>query len=67
MDGDKRIDTVMPDGTDVYVLGQTSVMHGVDHEPGRRTMFLHFEIDPSHHAELIRKSLDRYGSYAVHV
>ena len=65
MDGDKKIYTRMPEDTDVYVLGHTSTTHGVDDEPGRETMFLHFEIDPTENLELLEKSYKKYKDYAI--
>jgi hypothetical protein len=60
-----KIYTEMPDDTDVYVLGHTSTLHGVDYEPGRVTIFTHFEIDPILHKQLITRSLQKYGKYAI--
>lgn len=62
---DTRVYADMPEDTDVYVLGQTCTNHGVSYEPGRRTMFLHFEIDPGPHQDLLKHSLDRYGDRAI--
>jgi hypothetical protein len=63
--GDQKIYADMPDDTDVYVLGQTCTNHGVSYEPGRRTMFLHFEIDPIPHQLLLERSLEKYGDRAI--
>ena len=63
--GENRIFANMPDDTDVYVLGQTCTNHGVSAEPGRRTMFLHFEIADVPHRSLLERSLDRYGDRAI--
>lgn len=65
MDGNKKIHTIMPTDTDVYVLGHTSTVHGVESEPGRQTMFLHFEIDKEKHLELLEKSYKKYKNYAI--
>lgn len=65
MDGDTKIYTVMPYETDVYILGHTSTYHGVDEEPGRETLFLHIEIDPIKHEELVMRSYDKYKDYAI--
>ena len=65
MDGDKKVYTRMPEDTDVYVLGHTSTVHGVDEEPGRETMFLHFEIDATEHLKLLEKSYNKYKDYAI--
>ena len=61
----KKFYTEMPEETDVYVLGHTSTLHGVDFEPGRVTVFTHFEIDPVLHKQLIERSLLKYGKYAI--
>jgi hypothetical protein len=61
----ERVYTEMPDDTDVYVLGHTNTMHGVDYEPGRVTIFTHFEVDPVEHKKLIDRSLDKYKKYAI--
>lgn len=61
----KKIYTELPEETDTYVLGHTTTIHGVDFEPGRRTMFLHFEIDPDKNIALLEKSFDKYGKYAI--
>ncbi len=63
---DVKIYCEMPDDTDVYVLGHTSTMHGVDQDEDRLTFFLHFEIDPERHQSLIEKSLVKYSKYAIY-
>jgi len=55
----------LPDDTDTHVLGATNCLHGVDLEPGRKSMHIHLEIDEQRHTELLRISLARYGSYAI--
>ena len=62
----EKIYTHMPEDTDVYVLGHTSTLHGVDYEPGRVTIFTHFEIDPIFHKQLVERSLKKYGQYAIY-
>ena len=61
----KKIYVTMPEDTDVYVLGHTSTIHGVDDEPGRATLFTHFEIDIEKHNSIIERSLFKYKDYAV--
>lgn len=65
MNKEKKIYTVMPDDTDVYVLGHTCTVHGVDKEDGRKTIFLHFEIDQDKHFSLLKKSVEKYNKFAV--
>jgi hypothetical protein len=65
VNNEKKIYTVMPDDTDVYVLGHTCTMHGVDQEEGRKTLFLHFEIDPSRHFSLLKRSIEKYSKFAI--
>lgn len=60
-----KVHTIMPDDTDVYVLGHTSTLHGVEHEEGRVTMFLHFETDTDKHQELLGRSIEKYSKYAI--
>jgi hypothetical protein len=55
----------MPDDTDVYVLGHTSTLHGVDDDDDRWTIFTHFEIDSEKHKTLLEKSLTKYSNYAI--
>jgi len=62
---DKKIYCDMPDDTDVYVLGHTSTLHGVDDDDDRWTIFTHFEIDSSRHDELLAKSFNKYKKYAI--
>ena len=55
----------IPDSTDTYVLGHTNVLHGVDQDTDRITIFTHFEIDSVRHQQLLEKSIQKYGEYAV--
>ncbi len=55
----------MPEDTDVYVLGHTSTMHGVEDDTDRWTIFTHFEIDSVRHNELLSRSLQKYKEYAI--
>lgn len=66
VDGDKRIYCDMPEDTDVYVLGHTSTLHGVENDENRFTLFTHFEIDPDKHKALLDRSLKKYGSRAIY-
>lgn len=61
----EKIYCEMPEDTDVYVLGHTSTMHGVDDDDDRWTIFTHFEIDELRHKELLQKSLTKYSKYAI--
>lgn len=65
MSGNKKIYAEMPNDTDVYVLGQTNCKHGVEFEPGRKTMYFHCFIDPKSHVELINRSWEKYHDYAI--
>ena len=62
----KKIYCTMPDDTDVYVLRHTDGWHGTEEDLDRQTMFLHIEVDPEKHQELLAKSLTKYGKYAVY-
>lgn len=55
----------LPNETDVYVLGQTNCIHGVDNELGRKSLYLHGYIDKIKHDNLIKKSWNKYQNYAV--
>ena len=60
-----KIYTTLPEETDVYVLRHTDGIHGVDFEPGRQTMFFHFEIDQASHNKLLAASYNKYKQYAI--
>jgi hypothetical protein len=62
---DEKIYCDVPDDTDVYVLGHTSTLHGVDDDDDRWTIFTHFEIDSEKHKTLLEKSLTKYSNYAI--
>lgn len=62
---EEKIYCDMPIDTDVYVLGHTSTMHGVEDDENRWTIFTHFEIDGVKHKELLQKSLTKYSEYAI--
>lgn len=55
----------IPDSTDTYVLGHTNVLHGVEEDQDRITIFTHFEIDSAKHKQLLEKSIQKYSEYAV--
>ena len=55
----------LPDSTDVYVLGQTTCLHGVESEPGRQTMYLQFYIDPVKHLEILERSYNKYKEFVI--
>lgn len=63
--GGEKIYVNMPNETDVYVLGQTNCMHGVEDEPGRSTMYFHFFVDPVAHKNLLERSFEKYKDYAI--
>jgi hypothetical protein len=62
---DKRWYPSMPEDTDVYLIGHTTTYHGVEQETDRRTMFLHFEIEPEEHKKLVDRSLLKYKDYII--
>jgi hypothetical protein len=64
-DGEK-IHCTMPEETDVYVLGHTDGWHGTEKDTDRQTLFLHIEVDPEKHQELLKRSLAKYGKYAIY-
>lgn len=55
----------MPDDTDTYVLRHTGTIHGVDFEPGRQVLFLHFEINAEEHIKLLEQSFNKYKEYTI--
>jgi hypothetical protein len=55
----------MPEETDVYVLGHTSTIHGVEEDSERLTFFMHLEIDADKHQEILQRSLNKYKEYAI--
>jgi len=55
----------LPEDTDVYVLGQTTCLHGVEEEPGRRTMYIQMFIEPNKHLEILNRSYKLYKDYAI--
>jgi len=61
----KKVYPVLPEETDTYVLGHTNMPHGVEYEPGRNTMFMHFEIDATKHLEMLSRSYKKYKDYAI--
>jgi len=65
MNKDSKIYCNMPDDTDVYVLGHTSTLHGVEDELGRKTIFVHIEIDKDKHNEILMRSVEKYKQYAI--
>ena len=65
MHNEEKIYCEIPDDTDVYVLGHTSTLHGVDDDEDRWTIFTHFEIDELKHKELLQKSLTKYAEYVI--
>ncbi len=63
---DEKIYTTIPDDTDTFVLNSTTLLHGVDAEPGRKLIYMHFEIDTSANEKLIQSSLEKYSDYAIY-
>lgn len=55
----------MPYETDVYVLGQTNCLHGVDSEIGRQTLYLHGYINSEKHSTMLKKSWNKYHQFAI--
>ena len=66
MYNDEKIYTTIPEDTDTFVHNNTSLMHGVDDEPGRKLLYMHFEIDPNQHQKLLQISLEKYKDYAIY-
>ena len=62
----EKIYCTMPEETDVYVLRHTDGWHGTEEDVNRQLLFLHIEVDPEKHQELLKRSLDKYGKYAVY-
>ena len=62
----EKIYTTIPDDTDTFVLNSTTLLHGVDAEPGRKLLYMHFEIDTSANEKLIQSSLEKYSDYAIY-
>ncbi len=65
MNNSNKIYCNMPNDTDVYVLGHTSTLHGVNDEIGRETIFVHIEIDKDKHNEILMRSVEKYKTYAI--
>lgn len=65
IDNGNKIYCDMPNDTDVYVLGHTSTLHGVEDDPGRQTIFIHIEIDSEKHSNILRRSIEKYKQYAI--
>lgn len=55
----------LPESTDVYVLGQTTCLHGVENEPGRSTIYLQLYIDSAKHHQILKRSYELYKDYAI--
>lgn len=61
----KKYYPILPKTTDVYVLGQTNCLHGVDDEHDRRTMYLQFYINKYEHEDLLIRSFKKYRKYVI--
>jgi hypothetical protein len=66
VDGEEKIYCTLPEETDVYVLGHTTALHGVDLDYSRLTIYTHFEVDEDLHQKLIMQSIDKYNQYVVY-
>ena len=62
----EKIYTTIPDDTDTFILNSTTLLHGVDAEPGRKLIYMHFEIDTSTNEKVIQSSLEKYSDYAIY-
>lgn len=65
MKDNKKIFVNLPNETDVYVLGQTNCLHGVEEDIGRTTLYLQFFIDENKQKDLLEKSWKKYKKYAI--
>ena len=65
-DGNSYIKTTIPESTNCYVMGITTTLHKVDHDPNRITIFIRGLIDRHKHKNLIDMNLKKYGDYAVY-
>jgi len=66
IDDNKKIYCNMPEDTDVYVLGHTTTLHGVDEDINRLTFFIHIEVDADRHRSIINRSLEKYSRYVIY-
>lgn len=62
---DQIVTAMMPEDTDCYVINQSSCEHLVLEDPGRITVYVTGFMDKESHSNLISKSLDRFGDYAI--
>lgn len=62
----EKVYPTLPDTTDWYCIGSTNVKHAVEKlEVGRMIIFTHGWINANTHNEIINRSLEKYGEYAV--
>ena len=61
----KKIYPTMPEDTDTYVFHSSSLLHGVEDDPGRKLLYMNLEIDESKHQKLLEDSLNKYRDYAI--
>jgi len=62
----EKIYVTLPETTDWYILGHTTALHGLDNiNPERYTLFCHAWIKKEMHDEILKRSLEKYGEYAV--
>lgn len=57
----------LPDGTSTFAMSSSVCYHGATHVAGhyKTTMVMYGDLDPMAHLALLRRSLERYGEYAV--
>jgi hypothetical protein len=57
----------LPDDTSLIALSSSCCYHGATHNPGhyKTTAVLYGDLDRGAHLELLKRSLDRYGDYAL--
>lgn len=62
----ERLYPTLPDSTDWYILNSTSAYHGLEGvNPDRYILFCHAWINKDKHDEILKRSLEKYSSYAI--
>ena len=57
---------ILPEETDVYVIGHTAVPHRtISINPNRYIVFIHGKVDPDQHQYLLERSLEKYRDFAI--
>jgi hypothetical protein len=64
-DGRSWITTSVPSIPCAYVLNSTSGIHRVKKDEGRTTIYIRGWLNRKQHLELLEKSIEKYGDYAV--